>query len=544
MPASVKTVTQFSVLTIGLTIGLSAVIATAFRVNVGANWEERRCDPYVVPIAAFFKPSADPRTGAEFATENWNYCQKQYVQRALTTAAQVPKAVAAASAATVGVVQDIASTVADVFFNLWKMCYETYATFMEKMRDVAKLFQKFMLNLYGIVERLNASALSIIYSLLSLITPIVNSIQVTLIVSIIVIGIIIVLQVLLFFFLLPISGLIITVTAMVSVAVVTIATAIAAAMVSELFSPGACFAKGTPVQLASGETRPIETVQIGDLLRDGGRVTAIHQFRSRDVFYNLDGIRVTGDHLIANPSKLIRVSDHPHATAERAFFGGSQDMYCLTTTTRRIPCIGTAGVLLFADWEEIAEDDRPALENWYQQVWTILNGPDMRPFGVTASLTRRASDAVLESEAGLSPDCLIPCKDWLGRRCHKHLRDIRIGDTVYDSPTTTTTVVGKVVIAGNQVTDAVEVGGSCQIMSNASWIKRMDGTYWLPAEAIGRIREMHPIRWEHLYTGTGQFMLAGDRITVRDASDVGLGGLRPLVDSIVLNVPTDSEHTK
>ena len=523
-------VVQFSVLTIGLTIVLTGVIATAFRVNIADSWDEKRCDPYVVPIAAFFKPTNDPRSPSEFATDNWNFCQKQYMQRVIAIAAEAPKSLVASAGATVGMMQNVASGVGDIFYNVWRMCYQTYSTFMTKMKEVAKLFQNFMINLYSIVERLNASAVSIIFSLIALIITVINSIQVTLIVAIIVIGIIIILQIILFFFLLPISGLIITITALVSVVVVSVATAIAAAMVSELFSPGACFAPDTSVQLKDGSLQAISAIKLGDVLRDGGRVTATHCFRSRDTFYNLEGIRVTGDHLIADPERptnRIRVSDHPAAVEEKGCRTHEKEMWCLTTTTRRIPCIGTSGILLFADWEEISDSDVPSLMKWYNEVWHSLNGPRAAP---------KPSEAAIEAESGLSPDCQIMCKDWMGRQILKNVSDIRIGDHVCDSPTSTTKVVGKVTIAGDQATDAVNVGG--QLVSCATWIKSLRG--WNHAQGV--VHEVHPIRWEHLYTESGQFLIKGNYL-VRDASDVGLSKLRPLVDSVVLG-QTDSNYTR
>jgi len=180
--------------------------------------------------------------------------------------------------------------------------------------------------------------------------------------------------------------------------------------------------------------------------------------------------------------------------------------------------MGDAGILLFADWEEIADSDVPALTQWYKAVWRSLNGSE----------PPKPSEAALEAEAGLSPDCQIACKDWMGRRIQKRLGDIRIGDYVCDGATTTR-VIGKVTIAGDQATDAVDVGG--QFVSCATWIKTDIG--WMQAAEIGKIYEIHPIHWEHLYTESGQFIV-GDTL-VRDASDVGLQNLRPLVDSIVLN---------
>lgn len=521
----VETLAQFIAITIVLTIGLSGVIGAAYRVNVAANWEEQRCDSYVIPIAGFFKPTTDPRTAAQFATDNWTFCQKEYIQNALRVAAEVPKELAASSAGSVGIVQDIASTVADVFFNLWTFCYETYSSFMDQMKVMAKLFHNFMINLYSIAQRLNASILSIIYGLIALIISIIDSIKVTIMVVLIILGIITGMMILLFFALIPIMPLYITVTTLVVAAVATMGIM----MATEGFGPGACFASGTPVQVSGGSNTAIQDIRLGTLLRDGGRVTAIHQFRSSDSLYNVGGIHVTGDHLIAHPdypNRRIYVRDHPEAQllGESLWSRGTKDLWCLTTTTRRIPCDGPDGVLLFADWEEIEEHDTYKQDLWFRGVWNTLNGSNAPP--------RKPSASVLESEAGLSPDCLIPCMNWLGQRVVIPLRAVRIGDRIFDSPTTTTIVVGKVTLEGDQTTNAVELPGSeggVQFVSCATWI--FQGSVWKPV--VGPVHDVHPIVWEHLYTESGQFMLDGGH-RVRDASDVGLSGLRHLVDSVVL----------
>jgi hypothetical protein len=535
-------ITELIVVTIALTIGLGGIIGASLGVSISENWEENRCEPYVVPVAGFFKPLDDGRTAAQFATDNWSFCQKQYIQGALRVAAEVPKGLAEAEAATVSMVQDIASVAADVFFNLWKFCYQTYTTFMDRMKNVAKLFQNFMINMYSIVEKLNAAAVSIIFGLISLIVSTINAIQVTLMVAIIVIGIILVLQILLFFILMPISGLIITVTAIVSVAVVVVATAIAAATVAELFSPGACFATGTLVVLKGGTTKAIEEVGLGDVLEDGGRVTACHSFFTMDTVYDLYGVHVTGDHLVlSDKNTLIPVRDHRDATQIQTtvgqWFQGGTELWCLTTSTRRIPCRGSLQgkeSVLFADWEEIAEDDEVALVAWHTDVWTTLNGsPPPAP----------PSDRVIDAEAGLSPDCRVACVNLWGRLEYKPLKEVTVGTRVFDTPTTTTTVVGKVRIAGDQATDAVNLMGpdGPQFVSCATWVLTTQSHLWKPAP--GPSIDIHPIEWQHLYTQSGSFMLDGFW-RVRDASDVGLENLRPLVDSIVLaSPPIESDHT-
>jgi len=257
-------------------------------------------------------------------------------------------------------------------------------------------------------------------------------------------------------------------------------------------------------------------------------VTAVHHFFSNDTVYDLYGIRVTGDHLVLMADKLIPVRDHQDAVPIQPsmlqWFQGGVELWCLTTTTRRIPCRGLRQTILFADWEEIDEKDEDALRAWYAGVWTELNGaPPSAP----------PPEHVLDAEAGLSPDCRVACQDIRGNLIYKPLKEVAVGSIVFDTPTTTTIVVGKVRIAGDQSTDSIHLESTQgpQIVSCATWIR--DSQMWNPA-AIGRTAtDQHVFEWQHLYTKSGSFLLDGFW-KVRDASDVGLENLRPLVESIVL----------
>ena len=515
--------TQLIFVTLILCIGIAGAAAAAFRVNVSANWEEKRCDPYVILLAGFFKPFMDPRSATQFARDNWSFCQKGYIQRALAAAAEAPKSVAAIAEGSVGIVGGIANTMSDIFFDVWKICYQTYAGFMERMKGVAKLFQNFMINLYSIVERLNAAVLSIIYALITYIILVIDSIQLTLIVTIIVIGIILILQILLFFLFLPISSLILTITAIIATVVVTVITTIAAALVSELFTPGACFVTGTPVILHTGESVPIERIKVGAILRDGGRVTATHEFWSDDAVYDIHGVGVTGDHLIYDSGRLIRVCEHrnavrrPTAWIDRLL--GGQRLWCLTTTTRRIPCTVAA---TFADWEEIPEDDDDAIVDWYEAVWKQLNPMVAAP----APLLQH-----LDAEAGLTRNTMIACKDWTGCRIYRSISDIRVGDRVCCSETETTVVVGAVVLEGEMGCDSIILPGLQGRVSAATWIYN---DLWEPAVVNFPSADEHPARWYHLYTKAGRFLIQGGWL-VRDASDIGLGELKGVVDSVILD---------
>lgn len=537
-----QAVAKFLALTIGLFIGLGATVAAAFRTDIRRNWSTRRCEPGVVPIAGLFKPPTDTRSAADFAKDNWRYCQKEYVQRAVALAAEAPKGLAEAEEAVVGVVEDLTNKIADAFVGMWRFCYEAYSSFLDNMKGAAKLFHNFLINLHSVVGRLQAAALSIIYGLIAVIVSFLNTVQVVLIVAIVIIGILIALQIILFFLLLPISGLIITVTAIVSVAVVVIATAITAAMVAEMFQTEGCFVAGTPVLLVDGTTRPIEAVAVDDVLVDGGRVTAVHKFLTTEGMYEVDGIQVSGNHLMVEPSgagasKLVPVAESSGATPveHRSWFfglpaGGAREIWCLTTTTRRIHCVGRSGVAhVFADWEEIPSHDTKALQAWEGAVHDMLNG------------TRGGPQPHMTSEAALGPDCMVCVVDWAGRRVWRPVSTIDIGTRIVTNLNgDVTTVTGVVELAPDEVFSAVNLPSGehgRQTVSVGCWV--------LGGNAVGAEAAVwdHPFRarpaaaaagpWRHIYTRSGELMLSGGW-RLRDASDVGLDRVDNLVETVVL----------
>lgn len=539
---------KFLAVTIGLTLGLGVTMATAYRANVAANWEERRCDPGVVPIAGAFKPASDPRTTSEFARDNWRACQKEYIQRAVATAAEAPKALAAAQGEVVAAAGDATDFLSNVFTDVWRVCYEAYSTFLDRMKHTAQLFQNTLIQIHSIVGRLQASALAIVYALISSIMAFIDAVKVTLIVAVIVIGILVALQIILFFLFLPISGLIITMTFVLSMVLVAVATAIAAAMVSELFAPGACFAAGTLIALKgeedAGAAAPIETIRLGTELRDGGRVTAIHRFWTADPMFDVRGVRVTGDHLVVGASgELVPVDEYSEAREIRTpwfeALRGYREVWCLTTTTRRIPCVGTVGgrraLVEFADWEEIPEEAQEQQLRWQSAVWLLLNEKAVRK---GYAIAYEPSLAALKSEAALAGDVQVAVQDpWTRRITWTRVADVSVGARVLvGRGGITDLVTGRVDYTPDSVSDVVETREGKHRISAGCWIYADGDGVWTPA-----VTRLAPVEgggetWVHLYTTAGTILLR-DGTLVRDASDVGLHQLEELNDAVVLGRP-------
>jgi hypothetical protein len=509
--------TKFIAVTLGLGLGLALILTASFRARISTNWDDNRCDPYVVPFSGFFKPDTDPRTATEFARDNWSFCQKEYIQNAIRTAAQGVQDLADAESDVGGLVEEMVGVFADVFFDIWTFFHEVYSTFMDRMKVAAKIFQNMMTNFHSIVDRLQAMIFSIVMALMSTVILSVNTIRFILMVAIIVVGILIAMAIILFWIFPPIGGFIADMVAVIGITAITVMTVLGAEV--------ACFVRDTPVLCKGRTVKPIQDICIGDTLLDGSRVTAVHRFSvTNAAIYDLYGVRVTGDHLVMHPENfhlMIPVHDHPDAMRVPSSFlqiWSNTDLWCLTTTSRRIPIQAKHGKdIVFADWEEIADNDTDSLCKWYDTVWTALNGDSI-------PLTH-ATSAVLETTAAISPDCMVA----LTATREMRAGDLKIGDRVAGGGR----IIGIVEIAEDEIDHGVELPSDKygpQCVSCSVWLANQQGV-WAPPEGFRRANTTR--QWLHFYTDKGVLELAGGW-KIRDASDVGLENLSPIVADIVL----------
>lgn len=135
-----------------------------------------------------------------------------------------------------------------------------------------------------------------------------------------------------------------------------------------------CFVPDTPVRLASGRTVRIDTVQMGDMLAGGGRVTSTYRFAGRSTrMVQIDNIHLSTGHYVegGDGPGMISAEEHPLAIPALSV----PLLICLATDNHRIPVVRRDDSLLVcADYEESSD---PAVTNAAQQAAeTFLNGPE------------------------------------------------------------------------------------------------------------------------------------------------------------------------
>jgi hypothetical protein len=120
--------------------------------------------------------------------------------------------------------------------------------------------------------------------------------------------------------------------------------------------------------------KPVSELKIGDELAKGsGKITAIIQMDGAEIpLYYLKGIMVSGSHLVkGEDGQWKSVSQDKRSIETRV---ESSVLYCFNTTTHNIPVYSDKDeIIMFRDWEEIADDDEKGQYEWNYIVLKMLN---------------------------------------------------------------------------------------------------------------------------------------------------------------------------
>jgi hypothetical protein len=475
---------------------------TMERTTIMADWPNSRCGVFVMFASSYFKPDDDPRSPGEFGSDNMRFCMGELAKAAMGVALAPYNTLLTQQSLNLNdnftaltYLRTVTKTMMDAFMSFLE-------PFFKKFTLVAYQVGAIVQHLRMAMGRVNAILTSFIYQGLSLVTGIQNMIQFIFIVIMIIIAIMIALLIILFIPLAPFIPFII----LPAILVISVAggTAIgAAASAKEAF----CFEPLAPVVLASGATKPISEIQMGDVLAEGGTVEGILRMDgSTTNLYDLEGIRVSGSHLVNQNGTWHSVSDDSRAVPKHV---KESVLYCLNTSNRLIPVRNDQGAtVLFRDWEEIGEEDEVGQIAWESLVSKILGG---------------VSEIQSQSQSQ-DTFCLMDGTNTVTtERGNKQLNEIILGDKLQLSYNRSTTVIGI-------------VEGRVKGVGSRGWVSACIKKRGLSTEELTENKDSRPYRristlkegsdfifGRHLITDSGEFFVNvnGSVIRVRDFTEVG-----------------------
>ena len=498
-----REVTGVVIVSLGLLIGLGVSYVGGRRAEIMANWSTYRTDPFILFMAPFLKPDADPRSRFQFAADNYSEVVKQYMDKVIAAALTPVYQIFGVLSSSIGTSANGLGAIKALLAKMFGGFQAMVDVFMRRFNGVSRALIGTFRQMLQALEHVWASAASSIYGALSLIYTMQNTIRLIINIVVTIIIILAVLMIFFFFALWPLLPIIITAGLMLgqmSPIIEAVTGVNGGGSDAASLAAGMCFHVDTRIVLADGSDVPLHRIQLGDRLEGDGIVEGILRFDDPAALMALRGVLVTGSHIVWEAGKPMFVKDHPEARPS----GVTDAVLCLLTSHRRIPVRSHIGLLQFADWEELEENDEAALQAWYEHVNAVLNGPRTAFTAFTAFSRARSTE-----EAACSGDALVTTPDGPLR-----LDAVVPGIFVLNAEGAPTRVTGVVrLLGGSKAACELPCGSH---VSTGCWMREESQSLWGQPKTSGAHEET---RWFHLFTESGTFRLGG--LAFRDFRDVG-----------------------
>jgi len=488
----------FTMMTLGLTVGLSVMYMYPRRKEIMANWGKYKTDPMMLFGAPFFKPEDDPRSTAQFAEDNFKDVMDSMLNKIFAVFLQPVFQLFSLFTSTLNSILTNIFAFRDLLKNMFAAFLRIFEPFMARFRTISNELRKTFIRLKDAISRVGAVATAAIFAGISTIRTMLNLFELMKTVIVAIIITLVILTIFFWFVLWPVVPLIIA-------AIAIIVTAGGGAALGDSAS-AFCFGPDTQIQLQNGTTISISAIPLGAVLKDGGIVEATMKFQTAPhPFYSYKGVVVSGSHIVYEPIPGF-VEDSVYATPTST----PPVYYCLQTSTRRIPVQSLSGESIeFADWEELEEEDEDSLKEWYTTIEKMLNG---------IVLSTSYPKSMLMSDPVLAASTLVQTPSGL-----RSLSSLQPGDYILNANAAPIRVLGVVQMDHTRVAGYHTMGKGQ--LSCACWVRPPGYIHWRPIHTFSRMfpfstEELPSDPWISLFTEDGTFLLGGGW-AVRDFTEVG-----------------------
>jgi hypothetical protein len=324
------------------------------------NWAENRCKPYVIPFAGLInKNNNESATEATF--NNFNYCTQKILSNSAGKSVQPITYLIAMLSGMVGNMKDDINGARGMIDRIRTSLTNVFQQLMGRIINIIVPFQEILLSFKDMMAKIQGVLITSLFTMLSTYYGLKSMLGViaTLLLKALIAGaaMIIALWIVPFTWPAAIAGTAILVTMSALVAVMLTFLVQMFKIRPELKLPAIpsarCFDKNTLLEMQDGSKKTIDTIKVGDLLKDNNKVTAVLKLDSSGVrMYNLNGTIVSETHKVLHENEWIPVSTYPNASVVPVYT--EQVLYCLNTTSKII----YINEMTFIDWDEIYENVR------------------------------------------------------------------------------------------------------------------------------------------------------------------------------------------
>ena len=188
------------ILTITLVIGGAALMSRLEISQIKADWGNRRCEPSVLFSSFLYKPDGYPNSAATFAADNFSFCSDTIIENILNKIIAMFITIIGKQSSTTNVISSVQNTVQSMISNVSSTFVELmdpfYKSYSAGVAQVARISQAIRRSL----QRINAIIVAQIYSGISILYALLNSIDFVVKVVLIILGILLAIVILLFLF--------------------------------------------------------------------------------------------------------------------------------------------------------------------------------------------------------------------------------------------------------------------------------------------------------------------------------------------------------
>ena len=333
--------------------------------EIKADWPHKRCHPLILPFAGMI--NAPPGGGKmNYTAQNLTECISSTLESVANTALLPATYTHGILGNSIGNLSTNMGSLRNVMAYIRNALETLIETFMTILFNITLALNNIFLKLQDAFAKIEASGTAALYTGASGIYALFSFFWIFLIVIFeLVIFLIIMALKNLAWFLAPLPWwwnfffLVVFIAALILGLVILVYLIIALILIIQVTSRwrnphgSQCFVGNTPIQMLDGQEKEIRDIQLGDILEDGGRVTAFFKLSTfQQEIFDLEGILVTAKHMVHHEEKgWIRVSEHPLSL--RVDSEAHPYAYCLNTTSKQIKI----GIYTFMDWDEVDEID-------------------------------------------------------------------------------------------------------------------------------------------------------------------------------------------
>ena len=330
---------------------------------VKRDWPKHWCNPIYMPFAGYImRPKGV--SWVEFAGNNANYCINDMFTNIVSNFTNPIKFILYPILGMWKIIFSVLQSIRKMFLSIRDKLKQVVANLMNRVSGFVIVIQQIIISMRDLFAKVQGVAVAGLYTVLGSYYTLKSALGAVM--ELCIIFLVTMAAIIVGFWMMPWTwGIAAGLTAVfISISIPLIVMTVWLSKIMNIQTsrsppgkPGrpSCFSGDSRITLKNGETIPIREVKIGDVLKDGGVVTA--RMKVKKTPDNIIGlispyVRVTGSHYVYHEGSWIKSLSHPNFSLVPDA-SDIEYLYCLNVSTKKIHM----GGLVFSDWDDMIKTD-------------------------------------------------------------------------------------------------------------------------------------------------------------------------------------------